>query len=52
MKIKCNKKTFRDKQAATKSLHTISNDSNEGKKPIRAYQCNLCKQWHLTSKES
>jgi len=51
---KCTKKSFHDKQQATHSLHIISNhasNSSTGKKPTRAYQCNICKKWHLTSQE-
>lgn len=48
------KKRFPDSIAAKMALATISRygsdmTSAEGKKPTRAYECEFCKGYHLTS---
>jgi C4-type Zn-finger protein len=45
----CNKFCYNDKKEAITDLHKIKNAPNEGKKPVRAYQCDRCPYWHLTS---
>ena len=46
----CKKVSYRDKDQAVTALHAIKNCDNDGKKPIRAYECDRCGKWHLTSK--
>lgn len=44
------KKTFRDKDSARKRSIEINDiDGNTNMKP---YQCNICENWHLTSKSA
>lgn len=50
-KEKCKKKSYNDRQLAIRSIHLIQGIDDGRTKPIRAYQCNLCYKWHLTSKE-
>lgn len=45
----CKKRAFKDKNHAVKALHIIKNKKDGRKKPQRAYQCEDCLQWHLTS---
>lgn len=40
---------YRDHDEATRSLHTITVRSSRTKKAVRAYQCPMCRGWHLTS---
>jgi hypothetical protein len=47
--MKCAKKAFKDHESAIKALHRILNKDDGRKKPIRAYECEKCQQWHLTS---
>lgn len=47
----CKKKAFKDKDDAVWALHKIQTADNDGKKPIRAYECGICSKWHLTSKQ-
>ncbi len=47
--MKCRKRPFRDKNDAVYALHGIQNKNDDRKKPVRAYQCEHCQQWHLTS---
>lgn len=47
----CKKKSYKTKRYAVKSLHRIRNQDDGRKKPVRAYLCDLCNQWHLTSKQ-
>lgn len=47
----CGKRRFRDKGEAIRSLHTIRTKGVPSPKgtPSRAYFCDHCKGWHLTS---
>ena len=50
-KISCGKTKYKDGIAAKLALAKIAlKDNLRGKAPIRAYACNLCNGWHLTSK--
>lgn len=49
--MKCRKKAYKDKDAAVTAMHLIQNKDDGKKKPIRAYECENCLQWHLTSAE-
>jgi len=46
----CKKRAFRDKDEALYAMHGIANKPDGRKKPIRAYECEDCGEWHLTSK--
>lgn len=48
--MNCKKKAYKDKRFAIRAIHTISNKKDGRKKPVRAYKCDLCGKWHLTSK--
>lgn len=48
--IKCKKKAYKDKRFAVQALHTITNVVDGKRKPVRAYRCDICQKWHLTSK--
>jgi uncharacterized protein YlaI len=48
--MSCEKETFPSEKSATKRLRAIWNMPGRGKKPIRHYQCEKCKKYHLTSK--
>jgi hypothetical protein len=43
------KTRFRDHESATTALQ-ITQRSSRTRKPTRAYRCDLCDGWHLTSK--
>ncbi|WP_342627548.1 hypothetical protein AAC691_15450 [Nguyenibacter vanlangensis] len=45
----CVKARFPTEDAARAELDTISRLSPRDHKPVRAYECPLCKGWHLTS---
>lgn len=52
----CNKKTYKSKTRAVEVLTHIHAtktvaDFPAGKMPIRAYRCEFCTKWHLTSKK-
>jgi hypothetical protein len=49
--MKCRKKAYKDKDAAVDAMHLIQNKDDGKKKPVRAYPCENCAQWHLTSAE-
>lgn len=49
--VKCQKIGYKDKDEAIKALHRIINISSAPKKPVRAYECDSCLLWHLTSRE-
>lgn len=49
---KCNKIAYPDKAAAINHLHRIVSRGMGKKIPVRAYECNNCKMWHLTSREN
>lgn len=46
----CDKQPYTDEEEAKKALKLIRQDKREHKKPIRAYKCEKCRFWHLTSK--
>jgi hypothetical protein len=48
--IPCEKNAYVDEDAAKKALKLIKQDKRDHKKPNRAYQCEICGFWHLTSK--
>jgi hypothetical protein len=45
----CGKKRYRDHQEAVQALRRLREHSERGRIPARAYQCNRCGGWHLTS---
>ncbi len=47
--IRCKKKAYKDKAAALAVMHDIQNKDNGKRKPIRAYEMEACKQWHINS---
>jgi hypothetical protein len=47
--IRCKKKAYKDKAAALAVMHQIQNKDDGKKKPIRAYECEACRKWHITS---
>lgn len=48
--LPCEKIAYVDEEAAKKALKLIKQDKRDHKKPDRAYQCEVCNYWHLTSK--
>lgn len=47
------KRRFHDKTQAVSALHTIaSRGARRERMPVRAYQCDFCKGWYLTSEGS
>lgn len=52
MPPRCRKNKFATKQAAEEVLLRLLRSGNPGKKPRRAYQCDVCQHWHLTSRPS
>ncbi len=46
----CTKHSYKDQQQATEVLHNIVAKKGDKKKPCRAYECENCGKWHLTSK--
>lgn len=48
---KSGKVRFRDHQSATRALRTARARSSREVVPQRAYECPMCKGWHLTSEE-
>lgn len=51
MNEECDKIGYDTEKSANKDLKRIKRARNRGVKPIRAYFCKACCQWHLTSKE-
>lgn len=49
-KVACLKQRFRSESAALLELSTIRRTSNRTHIPVRAYRCEWCGGWHLTSK--
>lgn len=47
--FKCEKRTYPTKKAAMDSI-VKSKSKTDKKVPIRAYECDTCSGWHLTSK--
>lgn len=50
--MNCDKIAYRSKENAIGHLHKIQSTEKDHKIPVRAYQCNECKRWHLTSREN
>ena len=50
----CGKRRFRDKNEALAALHRITARVSKlaGDKPVRAYPCDYCNGWHLTSQHT
>jgi hypothetical protein len=47
----CEKKSFIDKKEANTYIRQLrSNKDHSPKKKMRAYQCDKCQFWHITSK--
>ncbi|WP_166919854.1 hypothetical protein [Flavobacterium poyangense] len=46
----CNKQDYFNQKIAKQKLLEIKNNPQRHKKPIRAYECHKCSNWHLTSK--
>jgi hypothetical protein len=45
----CDKITFYSEKDAKAEINRIKAREQENKKPVRAYQCDVCGAWHLTS---
>jgi hypothetical protein len=45
----CTKRRFKDHDAADRRIAEIMQQDGENHKPVRAYLCNKCDGWHLTS---
>lgn len=45
----CEKIAYPNEAEAKFALKTITQTEQEHKKPVRAYECPKCNQWHLTS---
>lgn len=44
------KKRFRDHQSAVHALRRIKGGSSRDRVPAKAYECDWCGGWHLTSR--
>lgn len=51
MKSTCTKVRYKDHEQAVGAIKRIKNMPNDGDKPIRAYQCDICHGWHITKRE-
>lgn len=49
-KTKCKKKAYSSQKYAEGIIANISENSERDKLPTRAYKCEVCGYWHLTSK--
>jgi hypothetical protein len=49
-RLPCDKIAFLSEEFAKEQLKLVRKDNRDHKKPIRAYYCNKCGLWHLTSK--
>lgn len=47
--MECKKVRYKDKGEAQERLNKIRKISNRNKKPLRAYYCPNCGEYHLTS---
>jgi predicted nuclease with TOPRIM domain len=47
----CRKVSFADEKAAINYINILQNTSKRKRKPVRAYLCEKCLTWHLTSKK-
>lgn len=45
------KRRYRDHEEAVGSLQKIGNNSTREVVPVRAYECDFCDGWHVTSQE-
>jgi hypothetical protein len=45
----CVKHRYRNETAATNALTCMQRERDGRRKPIRAYQCDHCHGWHITS---
>lgn len=50
MATTCKKVSYGTEAFALADIRTIQKDSDRATVPIRAYHCNICNGWHLTSK--
>lgn len=48
--VACAKHRYRDEVAAQMELARIRRDAVRGYVPVRAYRCEWCDGWHLTSR--
>lgn len=46
----CKKQSYFNEKIAKQKLLEIKANPQKHKKPIRAYECDKCSNWHLTSK--
>jgi hypothetical protein len=47
----CQKNPYPTRRLALRALEAVRANGKPGKKPVRAYPCQECHQWHLTSKK-
>lgn len=47
--FRCDKVTFATEKIAKSRLREINNARGNNKKPVRAYECEICGGWHHTS---
>lgn len=47
--VGCRKYTYASKKIAMEVVRNARDHKQKNKKPVRAYECNLCGGWHLTS---
>ena len=47
----CQKHPYPDQALALRALKAIRASGKPGKRPVRAYPCEHCHLWHLTSKK-
>ena len=48
--VKCKKSSFKDQESANKYILKLQATSKRDRIPQRAYLCEKCSTWHLTSK--
>lgn len=49
LKIECDKIIFPNEKSAKYKITQLRNVEQDHKKPVRAYECEKCGGWHLTS---
>jgi hypothetical protein len=47
----CQKNPYATQFLALRALDAIRSSGKQGKQPVRAYPCQHCHSWHLTSKK-
>ena len=47
----CQKNPYPNQFVALRALEAIRGSGKDGKQPVRAYPCQECRRWHLTSKK-